>query len=200
MAVLFSQVLKRQRRGDVNYNDTTTRDWFRDKAQRAWFPPRPTTVISKRESQAVTKPIIGEMFMFQYDPKHKLTLPYYDSFPLIFPIEMYSDGFLGLNMHYLPPLFRARLMDALYTVISDKRYDEKTRLRISYQTLKGVSKFSYFTPTVHRYLFSHVRSSIVKIDPQEWDYTLFLPLARFQKESQRKVWDDSVRLITEGKR
>ena len=35
--------------------------------------------------------------MFFYDPKLKKKLPYYDTFPLVLPLENYSDGFLGLN-------------------------------------------------------------------------------------------------------
>ena len=197
MAVLFRDVLRASRRDDINYSDTTTRDWFRDKAQRSWFPMNPASVIRKRQAVPGLPPI-GEMVMFHYDPKHKATLPYYDSYPLIFPIQYYNNGFLGLNMHYLPPLFRARLMDALYTRTNNKKFDETTKLRLSLQILTGASKFKYFQPTLHRYLTSHVRSNIVTIDSREWDYTLFLPLARFQKASQQHVWNESVQKITGG--
>ena len=49
--------------------------------------------------------------MFFYDPKFKKTLPYYDTFPLVLPLETYNDGFLGINMHYLPIPLRVNLLD-----------------------------------------------------------------------------------------
>ena len=33
------------------------------------------------------RPSIGRLNMFFYDPKYKKTLPYYDTFPLVLPIE-----------------------------------------------------------------------------------------------------------------
>ena len=53
----------------------------------------------------------GLLNMFFYDPKMKKKLPYYDRFPLILPIEQYSDGFLGINFHYLSMPIRIRLLD-----------------------------------------------------------------------------------------
>ena len=36
---------------------------------------------------------INRLNMFLYDPKHKDKLPYYDVFPLVLPIQRYSDSF-----------------------------------------------------------------------------------------------------------
>ena len=75
---------------------------------------------------------IGQMFMFFYDPKNKQTLPYYDRFPLVFPIELYSDGFLGINLHYLPQKYRANLMDALYSIeLLNKAVPSTTRVSLT---------------------------------------------------------------------
>jgi hypothetical protein len=139
------------------------------------------------------------MYMFFYDPKHKATLPYYDRFPLIFPIERYKDGFLGINFHYLPLPLRAKLMDALYSLSSNTRYDEKTKLKLSYNILNGASKYAPFRPTIKRYLRSHVRSRFVKVFSSEWDIALFLPAHRFEKASASKVWRDSRDIIKKQK-
>ena len=48
---------------------------------------------------------IGDMFIFQYDPKYKdkpSILPYYDRYPVIIMFDTGLTGFLGLNFHYLP--------------------------------------------------------------------------------------------------
>ena len=49
--------------------------------------------------------------------KLKNKLPYYDRFPLTLPIEQYSDGFLGINLHYLSILMRIRLLDRLMIIV-----------------------------------------------------------------------------------
>ena len=52
-----------------------------------------------RTGKVTTRPVLNNLHMFFYDPKTKLKLPYYDRFPLVMPIERYSDGFLGINFH-----------------------------------------------------------------------------------------------------
>lgn len=135
---------------------------------------------------------IGRMFMFYYDAKGKKELPYWDKFPLIFPIEMYPDGFLGINLHYLPHIARARLMNALYDTINNNKMDGTSKLKIRYKILKNSSKYGLFKPCIKKYLFSHVRSRYFFIQPSEWDMALMLPLERFQKASKSIVFKDSM--------
>lgn len=135
---------------------------------------------------------IGSMIFFQYDPKLKDKLPYYDRFPLVFPIEMYNDGFLGLNLHYLPPQSRARLMDALYATINNHNYDDTTRLNINYQMLKSASRFAAFKPCIKRYLFKQCESRFFHVETKQWDVVMMLPMARFVKARATTVWERSM--------
>jgi hypothetical protein len=169
-----------------------SRKWFRDQAQNVGKLNVGQAMLNT-EKKSVIKP--GNMYLFMYDPKHKATLPYYDRFPLIFPIEFYKDGFLGINFHYLPPLLRAQLMDKLYDLTTDKRMDEKTKMLATYQVLKGASRFKYFKPTIHRYLAGHVRSKFILIPANQWEIALMLPFQRFQKAGASRVWGDSLRGI-----
>jgi hypothetical protein len=133
--------------------------------------------------------------MFTYDAKHKAKLPYYDKFPLIFPYKKVKGGFMGINLHYLPHAYRAELMDALYDLSSNKKYDETTRLRLNYNVLNSASKFENFKPCVKHYLTSQLRSRFLYIYPSEWDVALFLPTERFQGAGKTTVWADSKRKI-----
>lgn len=169
--------------------------WYREQALAATNASGSRIKESVNSSQTLNRindNHIGKMYFFMYDPKHKATLPYYDTFPLIFPIELYKDGFLGINLHYLPPMARARLMDALYETVNNKRYDATTKLKINYQILKGASQYSAFKPCIKRYLFSFMRSNFIRINPEVWDYALQLPVANFQKQSQETVWLESM--------
>ena len=71
----------------------------------------PNKVLSGNPDKIVTKIMPGHLYMFMYDPKLKKELPYYDMFPLVFPYAKTEDGFIGLNMHYLPYNLRIRLLD-----------------------------------------------------------------------------------------
>ena len=105
-------------------------------------------------------------------------LPWYDTFPLVFPIEEYNNGFLGLNFHYLHPKDRAILMDQLKMFANNKKYDETTKLRLTYNMLKGFSKIKRAKPTVHRYLNSKINSKFVLVNADEWEVALFLPVEK----------------------
>lgn len=186
-------VSKRFNKGDVEL-----RDWFRDKALQVTSKnTNISRLVNKQSSKANAVPNvrIGRLVMYRYDPKWKDELPYYDRFPMIFPIELYDNGWLGVNMHYLPPVYRARLMDALWDTANNASFDETTKLRVSYEIMKSASQFKYFKPCIKRYLTTHIRSPLMEIDVNEWDYALFLPLARFAKARQRQVWDDSINMI-----
>lgn len=139
---------------------------------------------------------IGRMCMFYYDPKLKDKLPYYDRFPLVIPIQLTPDGFIGLNLHYLPPAYRATLMDSLYTTIyKNKHLDEKKRIQLSYQIVKSASRNRFFIPCVKRYLYDHLRSRVLMLEPKDWNVALFMPTERFEKARKRTVWQESVAKI-----
>ena len=142
---------------------------------------------------------LGRMCMYFYDPKWKEELPYFDRFPLVIPIEIYKDGFLGLNLHYLPPNRRAVLMDSLYrNVIKNRHLDERKRIMISYQIVKAASRDRNFLPCVKRYLYDHLRSRIYIVDPEDWNIALFLPTERWAKANKRRVYQESLDKIRKG--
>jgi len=195
MATTFDTILTRGvREGQIPARTDSARNWYRDAAgQRRRINER--SLINSETSRFKSRMRIGDMYMFYYDPKHKETLPYYDRFPLVFPIKKAEGGFLGLNMHYLPLPLRARLMDALYDLSLNQRYDETTRLRLNYDVLNSAAKFRLFKPCIKHYLMDHMDSRFWYIYPSEWDIALFLPLERFKKANKRKVQNDSRRMI-----
>lgn len=134
---------------------------------------------------------IGNMYQFVYDAKWKNELPYWDKFPLSIVIEMYPDGFLGLNLHYLPPQVRAVLLDELMQYKTTKDISEKTRLQLSWRMLADSRKHPMIYPCVKRYLYSHVQSNFLMVNPTEWEHVIFLPIENFQKQTKEYVWKQS---------
>jgi len=131
------------------------------------------------------------MYFFYYDPKTKDKLPYYDRFPLVIPLQLYPDGFLGLNLHYIHPKQRIILLDKLSHFASNHSYDINTKLRLNYQALAAFSKAFEATPCIKRYLGQHVQSRFVEIFADEWDIAALLPVEQFEKSTKNKVWLDS---------
>lgn len=204
MAAVFDDILlKGIRSGQIPARTAAARDWYRDQAMGVTRTARNRSQSDKlirelrsdRERRQDSQFRIGNMYLFAYDPKHKDTLPYYDRFPLIFPINKAKGGFLGINMHYLPPILRAKLMDQLYTILNNKNFDETTKLQASYKILAGASKFREFKPTIKHYLNEHVRTKPAYINPSEWDIALFLPTQKFVGASATKVYADSRKII-----
>jgi len=159
-------------------------EWFMDKLENAAKGGTKSKVLGMN-NRAVKTTIMGRMYFFSYDPKYKDTLPYYDRFPLVFPIEEYNDGFLGLNLHYLGNHDRMVLLNRLSAFSSNKRYDETTRIKMDYDTLSGAKKLQMAQPCIKRYLYSHVRSRFIEIPASEWDIAIFLPVQKFVYNKKR---------------
>ena len=137
----------------------------------------------------------GKLYMFFYDPKLKAELPYYDKFPLVFPFRRMEDGFIGLNMHYLPHRLRIILMDRLMMFASNDKMDATTKLRYSWALIDGVAKFNLAKPCVKRYLTNHLKSQLVNVPADDWTTAMMLPVERFTKASKEYVWSESRKKI-----
>lgn len=186
-----------QQARNVRANATLARRWFRETARVLFGSINANelmrqNMVDLRPQNRITRMDIGRMFMYFYDPKLKETLPYYDRYPLMIPIGLYKDGFLGLNLHYIPWVLRARLLDALYSVYQNKYMDPKKKLFMSYSILMSQAKFRWFKPCIKRYLYGHIRSRFWVIKPEDWDKVLMLPTEKFEKATKQQVWKESI--------
>lgn len=165
---------------------TEARNWLFKKIQGLGF--NRSSLINAGPSSKI---FIGKMFFFFYDPKTKEKLPYYDTFPLVIPIEIYNDGFLGINLHYLEPGLRVILLDKLMDYSNNKALTEHTRLNLSYELITNASRLELAKPCIKKYLFGHVKSKFINIEPIEWDIAVFLPSENFVGTSKTKVWSET---------
>lgn len=133
----------------------------------------------------------GRMYMYFYEAKHAKTLPYYDQFPLILLVDSAPGGFVGLNLHYLPPLVRAKFFSELLDLKNQKKYTRETRIKLTYDILKSAAKFKYFRPCYKRYLFKQVKSVFREVPSQYWEVACWLPTQKFVGASANTVWAES---------
>ena len=167
---IFDEISKLRKSGKEPYQ------WYRNRIKELGTPSQAQLI---RDGKITGRVSFGALNMFIYDPKLKNKLPYYDTFPLVLPLERYRDGFLGINFHYLPYALRARLLNSLDP-------------NANYSALKNVRLIK---PTLKRYLNSNVRSRFRKLEEEDFMTAIMLPVQRFRKSSASKVWSDSRKVI-----
>ena len=189
-----------------NITDRNPLQQLKSKASRAWFMKNVRTLrninvkkdILSQGGRAVHNLRVGSIYMYVYDPKTKKQLPYYDRLPLMIVLNYNTKSFVGLNLHYLPMRMRELLLQNMLDLVNNTKYDRTTRMLATYDILKSARRYKYIKPCVKRYLYSHVKSNIIKITPAEWSRSIYLPVERFKKESKEQVWIESIQRIKNG--
>ena len=100
----------------------------------------------------------GQLYFFTYSAQTKQ--PYYDMYPLTYVIEYQTGGFLGCNLHYV-------------------RLTERDELAISLLNNSAQGSVAVPRRTLHKYLYTGVRSQPYRIPISEWSDVAQLPTERF---------------------
>jgi len=153
----------------------------------AWFKKKVGDSARGFKKKAILKP--GRMYTFGYDAKLKAILPYWDKFPLIIVLDVYKDGFLGLNFHYLSPIDRQKFFTKIMKFSTQKGepedFTDKARFNVSWDAVRNIK---HADKMIHKYLYGHVRTSLLEAPPNEWENVIFLPYQRFVGASAKSVW------------
>jgi len=188
MAKLLDRIKASLAKEGLSPRTNASREWLKTKVKDL----KPTSdALMRDKSRLKNTSMIGKMYFYFYDPKTKDTMPYYDRFPLVIPIERYNDGFLGLNLHYIHPKHRMVLLDKLSDTTNNDTYDEKTKFKINYRYLSAASRIFEATPCIKRYLFTQIESRFLEITADEWDIAAMLPVETFVGATTNKVYADS---------
>jgi len=191
MSNLFDTLSREAFRAGVTPKTDESRKWFRQRAKDL----RGINRKALQRELPTGGDIVGTMQMFFYDPKTKDTLPYYDTFPLVVIVGPAEKGFYGLNLHYLPPMLRAKMLDGLMDIASSKR-SPNAKFEITYETLKSTSKLKFFKPCFKHYLASNVKGGFAQVPAPEWEIATFLPVASFKKiPNPLTAYKDSRKMI-----
>lgn len=194
MSKIFQNLELQAFRAGITPRTKESREWFRKKANNLRRINR-EALMKESPLQQTNQEIVGSMYMFFYDPKHKETLPYYDKFPLVVVVGPAEGGFYGLNLHYLPPILRAQMLDALMGITTNTKFNKSTRFKMSYELLAKTAKLKYFKPCFKHYLNEHVQSRFALVPAPEWEIATFLPTAQFEKAGKNKIYSDSRKMV-----
>lgn len=166
-------------------------NWFKDKINDLGKQRFSPSNLMKAENLLTRRIRPGQLYLYYYDPKTKETLPYYDTFPLVYPYRKIEGGFMGYNLHYLPPVLRFKVMATLLNIQVSGTSEEK-KIAFSYGVLNANEVNKYYEPCIRRYLTSHVRSNFLKIPIEDWLSASLLPTERFVKAGSAKVWKETM--------
>lgn len=169
--------------------------WLEEKIKEIRRPTQVAKDISRERSRQTFRLLKGRMYCYYYNPIGKKDLPYYDIFPMVILLDKYEDGFLGLNLHYLPYRYRLAFLRKLVDYASFDNDDNVVKLRITYDILQSSRRFKEFRPCIKKYLYSQIRSKMLTIQPNEWEIASFLPVHQFKGEKPGRIWAESIQEI-----
>jgi hypothetical protein len=191
----LTEIAQQRSTSEMQVMTKQSMDWLKGKISEIRNPISVANSIARENFRKTTNYKIGKLYFFYYDPKGKNELPYYDRFPLVLILDKHPDGFLGLNLHYLPYRYRVAFLNKLrqYAVLNQD--DEIQRLRITYDILNASKRLREFRPCIKKYLHSHMMSKLITIQPDEWEVATLLPIQQFKGAMPQEVWQESVEQI-----
>ena len=170
MATIFDKI--RQDVGDRELSLT----WYKRKVSE--LASRISAGRLMREGKILKTPGFNQLNFFRYNPKTKAILPYYDTFPLVMPIDSAKGGFLGINFHYLPIPLRMRLLETLAKRNFDGDYSKLKNIRL-------------IKPCVKHYLKSQFTSGFYRLDELDYAPAIFMPVQSFKKAGMTAAHRDA---------
>lgn len=139
--------------------------------------------ITGGRSETVRRLEIGKMYFFEYVAKYSgignddipvsQQLPVFDRYPLVLPFSTAPNGFIGINLHYLPIKIRAWLLDQLMRTANVPA----NKLRINWQLLSSLSRANVGKYATHRYLLNHITSPFRMVKIDDYPNAIMLPFA-----------------------
>lgn len=175
-------------------------DYSQVKKSAAWFNKQlaimkagkatPKKLLADQAENLETRIVPGSLYFFYYDPKMKDVLPFYDTFPMVFPYKSAPGGFLGLNLHYLPYPERFALFRELLK-INGSKINDTTKIKYSWQMVNGMSSMSSAKHCIKHYLYGHVKSPFIKVAPADWTTSMLLPVEKFVGATKEQVWQQT---------
>jgi hypothetical protein len=145
------------------------------------------------EGSVVTKLLSGNMYFYRYSAE-TLT-PFYDEYPLIFMIRKKGSLIEGINFHYMGVARRRALLNEMKPFFNTDVIESDTRLLVRrFRNLLLVTrKLRDAKIALHRYKINNIRSKIIMVEPENWEYAIREPTQKFitnsgNRQTQRNIW------------
>lgn len=142
----------------------------------------------------------GQMVFFKYSPVSESFLArdtYYDRYPLVLVTDVYKGGFEGVNVHFLDPVHRRFLFDAIMRGLPTIKAGQtwRTRLMVDYDRLDARRQFKFFRPCYRRYLWKGMRRRPVVVPFELWEEMVMSNSSRMDQARPVTVYRNTYRQV-----
>jgi len=179
---IFDTITEEKEIYEIEEGENPSFAWYNEKVKDLIsMSENPGELLSKWEWRT-NKIQLFHFNMFFYDAKTKNTLPYFDMFPLVFPLRRFGDSFTGVNVHYLPAAFKEQFYQIFTRFKLNDKFDETTLYRM---TWSKISRFKVMRPLIRKYSLSNIKSRYLILRADEVPIAMSLPLTRLVKPNTR---------------
>ena len=187
----FQQMKNKKLGRDENYN------WFKNVINQNVHSEN----YEQLRQQIITDPtrisnrfFLGKLYFFFYNqPEDRMTLPFYDTFPLLLLLRRTKNNMFGINLHYLPPKRRLSTFLQLLKYTTDNRLTKGTRIILPYGAMVRDKKWKILKSCFRQYKISKIQGNLINISAPDWPIAVNLPVERFKKQGKKFIWDHTLR-------
>lgn len=163
--------------------------WFKEalksiKPNQAGKPADYTELLSNNK-KTIKRRLIGQVLLFKYRASEKTK--FYDQFPLVIVLGFDKGNIQGLNLHYVPPIDRIKLILMMNSLLFNEKEKDIQKIRVKILSLINKKIFAkYIGSVVNTYSVKNIQGKPKITSPKEWSYFAFLPV--FKGMSPSKVY------------
>jgi hypothetical protein len=189
-------VEKNQKNQKMNDKELTAVQWFRqslaDIRKKKLGKPTDYEPLLLDKSRNVGRKLRGQVLLFRYRPDSKTK--FYDRYPVIIVLEVTGSQIIGLNLHYVPPMDRIKLILLMNSLLYNQKETnlQKTRLKI-FSLLNKKVFAKYMGAAINRYTVKNIAGKPKLTTPEEWSYLAFLPV--FKGISPSKLYSEVLKQV-----
>jgi hypothetical protein len=184
-------VEKNQTNQKLTNNELTAVQWFRksmrDITKSKSANPTNYEPLLKEKHRNLIKRLRGQVLVFKYKPSSKTK--FYDRYPLVIVLEITGSHIIGLNLHYVPPNDRIKLVLLMNSLLFNQKETNLQKTRVKIFSLLNKKIFAKYTGTaINRYNIKNIVGKPKLTTPEEWSYLAFLPV--FKGISPAKLYTE----------
>ena len=150
-------------------------------------------ILGDKERNVKTK-LLGQVLLFGYKPASKVK--FFDRYPLVIVTKITGSGFSGINLHYIPPIDRLKMILLMSYLLYDRKEEDVQKMRVKVLSLMNKKIFTKYQSTVlNNYSVQNIVGKPKITKPEEWANFAFLPV--FKGINPSKLYSEILKEINQ---
>lgn len=133
-----------------------------------------TEILSDKDRN-LKRRLLGQVVLFRYKPSSQVK--FFDRYPLVIITNITGSGFSGINLHYIPPMDRMRMILLMGSLLFNRKETDIQKIRVKVLSLLNKKIFAKYYGTVfNNYTTKNILGKPKITTPEEWTNFAFLPV------------------------